>query len=246
MRRFYIAMVWLAVVVTVFTCLSWLYLYLNHVPLSKPASTMQTLNLPTTAPSIWNMTMPIVAGTWWLPVVVLIVQVFITGGFYGTLVRVNTGTAASAGSFLSDALRAFWRLLGWNLVWMLLSLFVIGLYRLSAPLSIALSILLIFGRYVFLFSDVALVCEMQAPMQQALKNAALALLNGIVPMLPYGVCTMIFTGFAMTLTDYLSMTDLLWVGILYGLVMTWIAHMITARYLALSDWQARAVGGERI
>lgn len=239
-RRFFIAIAWLAVVVTAFTCLSWLYLYLNHVPLSKPASTMQTINLPTTIPSVWNMTLPIVAATWWLPIVVLIVQVFLTGGFYGTLVRVNTGSRATRGSFISDSLHAFWRLLGWNLLWALLSLFVIGLYKMSAPVAIGVSILLVCCRYVFLFAEVALVCEMQAPMQQALKTSALALLNGIVPMLPYGVCTVLLTGIGMTLVAYTSIDMTLVIGVVYGLAMTWLSHMITARYLMLSDWSARS------
>lgn len=239
-RRFWIAIFWLAVGVTLFTCLSWLYLYLNHVPLSKPSSTMQTINLPTTLPSLWNMTLPIVAGTWWLPIAVLLLQVLLTGGFYGTLVRVNTGANASGGSFVSDSLHAFWRLLGWNLLWALLTLFVIGLYKMSAPIAVGVSILLLFCRYVFLFADVALVCELQAPMQQALKTSALALLNGIVPMLPYGVSTILLTGIGMTVAAHASMGELLGAGIIYGVAMTWLSHMVTARYLALSDWTARS------
>lgn len=237
-RRFWVAISWVAVVVTAFTWLSWFYLYLNHVPLSKPASTLQLINLPTTAPSVWNTILPIVSKTWLLPIVVLLLQVFLTGGFYGTLVRVNTGRAASAGSFVSDSLHAYWRLLLWNIMWELLSLLVIGIYKMSSTAAIGLSILLVCLRYVFLFADVALVCELQSPMRTALANAGNVLLNQIVPMLPYGVSTVVFTGVAMTVTAYGGTFTLLWVGVAYGLVMTWLGHLVTARYLAYSAWSA--------
>lgn len=241
-RRFWTAITWLAIVVTVFTSLSWIYLYLNRVSLSKPSSTLQLINLPTTAPSLWNIIFPIVTGTWLVPVGILLLQVFLTGGFYGTLVRVNTDRRANAASFLSDSMHAYWRILLWNVMWELLSLLVIGLFKMSAPVSIGLSIVVVCLRYVFLFGDIALVCELQAPMGTALKHAGAALLNGIVPMLPYGVCTIIFTGGAMTLTAYAQAPVVLLVGVLYGLAMTWLAHLITARYLVFSNWSTADLG----
>ncbi|MCL6517509.1 hypothetical protein, partial [Alicyclobacillus sp.] len=112
-QRFWRAFGALAALAAAFSALSWLFLRWLDIGIAPPGGRLQLLTLPTDFPAIWNFIHPATGVHWSLPFLVLVIQVFLTGGFYGVLIRVNTGKAAGLSTFLADAGRSFWRLLTW-------------------------------------------------------------------------------------------------------------------------------------
>lgn len=235
-QRFWRAVTGLFILVTLYTSLSWYYLYTNHTLLFVPTNKAQFLSITTGIPSIWDFVRPNTVG-WTLPLLILIVQVFLTGGFYGTLVRANTGQDANPFSFLADALRSFWRLLLWNALWTAIAVLVSGITRVVPQLGLAVTLIVLLTRFLFLFGDIALVCEQD--IRFAFTSAVRSLINGLVPMIPFALVMMLCSGFAVSLTGVTVTGALLLTAIVYGIAMTWVLHMVVARYLFYSKWQSR-------
>ena len=236
-QNFWRILTGLALVVLGFTILSWAYLVAAGINVTTPASRAQLLTLPTSIPSIWNIVHPTTTITWLAPFVVLLVQVFLTGGFYGTLVRANTGQAAGPGSFLLDAGRSFIRLFLWNVLWAGVSLLLSGIVQVFPEVHVTLLLLLLVARFLFLFVDLALVCE--RTVDAALRTALATLFNHLLAMLPYTVLLSFLTGLLLSVSASLQPTLVLLAGLLYALATTWILHMVVARYLVFSDWRSR-------
>ncbi|MCL6517172.1 hypothetical protein, partial [Alicyclobacillus sp.] len=150
----------------------------------------------------------------------------------------NTGKAAGLSTFLADAGRSFWRLLTWNLLWTALGLTAVGIAQALPALSALLSVGILLARFVFLFGDAALVCE--PAMREALRSAALALMSGFVPMLPFAAAIALVTGACLAAAALVPGWALLVLGVAYSVAMCWILHMVTARYLFYSRWEERA------
>lgn len=229
----------LAVATAVFLILSLFALKTLHIPFAMPGRISMLTNFSTNFPTVWNIVRPGPKVGWWLSVIVFLVQIALTGGMFGTLVRINTGDDAAPGSFISDSIRPFGRLLLWNIFWSAVYLFVIWVGGYSIGLSLFVAVIVLLMRYLFIFVEIAFVCEGQDRLKDALTTAVNALFRGIVPMLPYGVAVLLFTGIA-TKVVYLSP---FWLGALvslaYCLVMLWLYHMIVARYLYYSNWRER-------
>jgi hypothetical protein len=237
-RQFWRTFFGLALISTLFTAVSWWYLVSSDVVLTEPVTKSQVLSLPTSIPSIWNVIRPSTNITWFAPFVVLVAQVFLTGGFYGSLVRANTGQPTNPATFLHDAIRSFWRLFLWYLLWTGLNILLAGVVRVFPQSNATATALVLLLRYLFLFSDVALVSERNVSF--ALRSAVGALLSGLVTMLPYGVLLVIVTSAAMSLSTSVSWLTLLGVAVLYGVVASWLLHMVVARYLFFTNWAVRS------
>ncbi|SFU97404.1 hypothetical protein [Alicyclobacillus macrosporangiidus] len=237
-QRFWRAFLSLAALAAAFSAVSWVCLRWAHVGLSAPGGRLQLLTLPTGFPSLWNFIHPATGVHWVFPLLVLLVQVFLTGGFYGVLVRVDTGQPAGLSTFLADAARSFWRLLTWNLLWTALGLTAVGIAQALPALATLLSVGVLLARFVFLFGDVALVCE--PAMREAIRSAAEALLHGFAPMLPFGAVMAASTGACLAISAQLPGWGLLALGVVYSVFMAWVLHMVAARYLYFSRWEERA------
>lgn len=193
--------------------------------------------MPTEAPSIWNLVQPGNTKQWLGPIIVLIVQVWLTGGFYGTLIRANTGEASNVPTFIVDSFRSFGKLLLWNLLWAAAAVVVIGLNRALPAFGPALNILIFLLRFVFLFGDIALVAEQNA--RYALTLAPKLVLSQWLVMLPFAIVMVIVTDAGRWLVGISPGVLGLIIAIIYAVVMTWVLHMIVARYLMFSNWTAR-------
>ena len=232
-RRFWQSMAGLALVVLVFTLLSYLYLVLNLVPLFGKTTGLASLNLPTVFPSLWDILRPKTTSVVLAPFIVLLSQVFLTGGLYGSLLRLNAKQPLPAASFLADGLRSFFRLLLWNLLWTFaIPLFVVGIDGLASPIGEALTVVLVIARFLFLFADVALVSEHHRTMRESLRGAFAILVNHWLTMLPFGVVMIILSSLCTALLVHvgLSITGFL-IGIVYSVAMLWLLHLVVARYL---------------
>ncbi|WP_067930084.1 hypothetical protein [Alicyclobacillus kakegawensis] len=242
LQRFWRTMVGLFLVIAVFTLLSWLLLDTLGFPLNRPNQAMAIAHLPTDFPSLWDLVSPSPqAASWAAPVAVLLVQVLLSGGLYGSLVRANLASPVGPGSFLSDALRSFWRLLWWNLLWAALYLVLGTLSSLGrglprADIIFGLPVLIL--RFLFLFADAALVAERHVGALAAITQAARALLAGFVPMLPYAVSLALLADAGTAVAPRLSHAGLLAAGLVYSLMVAWLLHMVTARYLYFSAWRS--------
>jgi hypothetical protein len=235
-NRFWSIFSSLTAITVIFTLVSWIYIT-TQTHLTGPKSSSDLLTLPTRIPSIWNIVRPNATGWWLAPLIVLIIQIILTGGLYGTLVRVNTRQVPSISSFISDAVRNFGRLLLWNLLWTALSIALIGTGRGYPSLSSTLAGIVVALRFVFLFADVALVSERSIP--YAIKSAVATLFNRVISMIPYAVVIAVLSGAAFSASTVLSSPLLLVVSAIYCAIMTFILHMITARYLVFSGWFER-------
>ncbi|MCL6592651.1 MAG: hypothetical protein K6T31_01625 [Alicyclobacillus sp.] len=236
-RRFWRAFAALAALACAFSGLSWLFLTGAHVPLLAPAHRWLLFNLPTLMPSLWNIVLPGQTLGGWAPLAVLLVQVFFTGGFYGVLVRVNTGQPVSLRSYTADAVHSFGRLLLWNMLWTAMTLALAGMGTAWPATATLLAVLLWLARFVFLFADAALVCE--PDFRTALRNAAAALFAGFLPMLPLAVVLTVLTGAGLALTASAPPLAFAALTLLYVVACVWLLHMVTARYLYFSAWQER-------
>lgn len=238
-QRFWRGMAALAVLAAVFSSASWAFLRLLGLRLTQPAGTEQLLKLPTDFPSVWSVAVPSDTAGWWPPLLVLLVQLWLTGGMYGTLVRLNTGRPAGAPSFASDAFRSFARLLLWYIVWFLVTALAIGAEHALGAARMGVAVAVWVLRWVFLFSDVALVCEQQAGIREAVRRSVRAWLAGAVPSLPIAVGITLLTGVTAWLSTLLPATALWPLSVLYSWAALWLNHMLTARYLYHSHWLER-------
>jgi hypothetical protein len=237
-HQFWRSILGLMLVCTVFTAVSWWYLVSTDIVLTAPAIREQLLSLPTSIPSIWNIIRPSTNISWLSPFVVLLVQVFLTGGFYGSLVRINTRQAVSLTTFLHDAARSFWRLFLWYLLWTGINILLAGVVRVFPQMNVTLTVLVLLLRYLFLFADVALVSERNIPL--AFQSAVGTLLSSVMAMLPYGVLLVFLTGFSLSLSIHVSWFGLAGLAVAYGIAVTWLLHMVVARYVYFSNWADRA------
>ncbi|GMA51138.1 hypothetical protein GCM10025857_24950 [Alicyclobacillus contaminans] len=233
-RRFWRTMFALTVLSIAFTTASWAYLFASGVAIHPPALRSQLLSLPTGIPSLWSVVQPDTDTVWWAPIIVLLVQSFLTGGFYGSLVRANTGRPGSPAAFVMDGMRSFWRLLLWNLLWVGMNLLLAGVVQVFPQANAPLAAIVLAARYLCLFVDVALVAERHV--HAAFKSAFVSLLRGLVSLIPLSVTIVFLTGLALSLAAEVSWIDLLAIGWLYSAAMTWLLHMVTARYLWLANW----------
>ncbi|MCL6548313.1 MAG: hypothetical protein K6T30_05330 [Alicyclobacillus sp.] len=237
-HRFWRGMAALAALGVVFTSLSWFYLQATHWPLMTPGNVGTLLKLPTDFPSLWSFALPAADQTrgaaWFAPVMVLLIQTLLTGGMYGTLIRLNTGQPASVRSFAADGVRSFGRLLLWSLAWTAATSLALGLGRLLGQGTLVPAWLLLAARYLFLFADVALVSEQHTGMANALRIAARSLLTGALPMLPLAVLLTLITGGALYASSLFPPAGVWALAVVYVLVSLWLLHMVTARYLYFS------------
>ncbi|QQE78621.1 hypothetical protein [Alicyclobacillus sp. SO9] len=239
-KQFWQTMTALAVLVTAVSGLSLMYLGLSNMSLTPATSYSEWTNLPVTFPSIWNILRPAASAGWLVTIVVLVLQILLTGGFYGTLIRTNTGQAASVNTFMSDALRSFGRLLTWNILWAAIFLLIAAVARSLPQAALLLTILAIIVRFVFLFAETALVGEGRVPMANALRTAAVTLLGRMMQMIPFGVIVIVLSGLAEKLFASFPLLRIPTV-LAYALAMTWILHMIVARYIYYSNYQSSPI-----
>lgn len=176
--------------------------------------------------------------SWIAPLVVLIVQVFLTGGFYGWLIRANTRRAVTPGTFVVDAARSFWRLFLWYMLWTGIGILVAGIDRVFPQMNFTLAAVLLLLRYMFLFVDMALVSERN--IREAFQSAVSAMFSNFVGMLPFGILLILVTSVALSVSTMMNWLALLGLSVVYGAVMAWLLHMVVARYLYFSDWEARS------
>jgi hypothetical protein len=223
--------------VLLYTCLSWWYLWSNHMMFLQSHSLFPALTMQ--IPSIWSFIQPSNVSSWIAPITVFVLQVWLTGGFYGTLARINMGQSASVGTFVVDSMRSFMRLLLWYFFWDACYVFVAEISRVSRSYGLFAAAVALIARYIFLFGDIALVCEGQATIRQAIRTALRSLTGGLVPMLPFGIAVAFVTDAAMTSAGRLSAPGVLFIAVIYAVVMTWLYHMVVARYLYLSNWITR-------
>jgi len=238
-QTFWRTMAGLFATAVVFSTLSWLYIWRSHIPFTPPTGVFQLFNLPTDFPSIWNVVRPAQTNSALAPFLVLFLQVFLTGGLLGTLLRLNTRQSLGTSSFVADGLRAFGRLLAWNLIWtLLLSFFLIGVLKVFLPLGEVLAFLLLIVRYLFLFAEIALVSETSLRFGQAIRAALSAMKNGLVPMIPFAIVIMVLTGLVLYASTTLPVLWFLFVTLVYVCALTWLSHVVVARYLYYSDLHA--------
>ena len=230
-----------------------LWLIMSPMSLLRPTNTFQVLNLPTGFPSLWSIIRPAHFSGWIIPLLSLFLQTWLTGGYLGSLVRINTGQVVSVASFIADALRTFSRLLLWNLLWDAAALAVAvvsaparGFGVTNGPLpgnlpgvTVTVAWLFLAARYALFFAPIALVAEQGATMRQALATSIRALLNGFLPMLPYAGLMLIATASALSVSALLPHWGLFLVSLVYLAIMTWLWHMVVARYLWFSNWVAK-------
>lgn len=234
------------------------WLIMSPISLIRPANTFQLLNLPTGFPSLWSIIRPAQLTGWVAPILALFLQTWLTGGYLGSLVRINTRQMVSPASFVADALRTFWRLLLWNLLWDALALAVAlistpasafgsatgstfgstaGSFSGNLPgIGVTAALLFLVARYVLFFAPIALVAEQGTTMREALAASVRALLNGFLPMLPYAGLMILATGAALSASAILPRFGLFLVIVVYLAIMTWLWHMVVARYLWFSNW----------
>lgn len=226
----------LVIVVMVFSGFSWIYIILHHIALSRVSGVLPLLNLPTGFPSIWNVVHPADTQSSFAPFVVLFLQVYLTGGLLGTLLRVNSYQTPTSSSFVADGLRAFGRLLVWNILWTgIVSFFLVGILKAYAPLGLVLAFVFLIVRYLFLFAEIALVSETSMRFNQALRASLRAMKNGLVPMIPFATAIVLLTGAMLYASTTVSLLVFLPLVFIYVALLTWILHTIVARYLYYSD-----------
>jgi hypothetical protein len=222
----------LALVVVIVNTLLFSYVLFHHVTLGKPAGIFSLLSIPIEFPSLWNILQPLHSLGTVVPSIVFILQIFLTGGLFGSLIRSNRSQTTSAASFASDGIQSFGRLFIWNLLWtIVIPFFLFDIGRAFLPLAQLLAVLMLILRFMFLFVDISLVSEQQLSMGQAIQNGVQALFNGFLAMIPFGLGIAIVTGLGLTYSARLSIGMLWFVGIVYCLLMLWLMHMVVARYL---------------
>lgn len=244
-KRFWNTMWALWGVAFLFSLLSWLCIVATHVPVSRAATPWAILTLPTGFPSIWDLFTPAHAVTHSAVIVILVfqlIQVWLTGGVYASLARVNTGQSASAASFMVDSWRSFPKLLVWTLLWFVLQSIVAmqgGASTPSASWSIAVVMLAL--RFLFLYAEIAFVAESKATFYLALGRSLNTLMQNAWRSVPVAASLAILTGICMVIVEHSpSRSVLLIVSILFSIAGTWLMHMIASRYLVFSNFSRLA------
>jgi hypothetical protein len=236
-RRFWRSFISLVLFLIVVDVISWFYI-VTHLTLQVASGgLLGSFVLPVDAPSVWSFIQPGITKNWLAPLIVLVAQVWLTGGFYGTLVRMNTSEAVSPTNFVFDGFRSFGKLLLWNLLWAAAAVAVVGLNRALPAFGPALFVLLLVLRFVFLFGNIGLVAERDA--RYALRLAASLLLSRWLTMLPYAIVLVFLADVARRLSGIVSGVGILVIAALYTVMAAWVLHMVTARYLAFSGWSER-------
>lgn len=207
-------------------------MYVNHLTVSAHSTSFVTL--PTEYPSIWDFSTPGKASSWVAPAFVFVLQAWLTAGFYGTLIRLNTRNDVSLATFIVDASRAFWRLFLWTFLWNGFYMFVLSLSGVAPRLAVPLAAFTFMLRFIFLFSNAALVYDRQTSIRSALQTSIRALVTGLLPMLPYAVVIALMSNLAFYAAAHSSFYMTLIISIVYGIAMTWVLHLIVARYLYFS------------
>lgn len=239
LRQFWRTLIALAATAALYSTVSWVYLQRSHVAAQGPVTGLQLVSFPSGFPSIWDIVRSNAAVSGWILLAVFLVHVLLTGGFLGTLVRVNSLQATAVSTFLADAARSFWRLLFWNLLWVALSFLAVGLTGVMRPLGVIFAILLLLVRFLFLFAEVALVCEQQARLGAVLRMAIQTMVEELVRMVPVAVAIVLLTGLGLSLAATGSPIRLLLTALAYTSAMTWLSHLVVARYVVFSAWKAR-------
>lgn len=241
LKRFWRSFIGLVLFLLVIDVLSWIYI-VTHLTLQVAQSgILGRLVLPTEAPSIWNLIQPGNTKDWLAPFLVLVVQVWLTGGFYGTLVRANTNEQVNTATFAVDGFRSFGKLLLWNLLWAAVSIVVLGVGRGLPAFGPGLGILVLLLRFVFMFGDIALVAEKDP--RYALKLAPNLLLQQWLVMLPFAIVIIVLTDLARWLSGVIGSGLLIVVAGVYTIAIAWTLHMVVARYLYFSKWMERSARG---
>lgn len=233
-------MFWLYITTLIVSGLSIVGIRLNHLGLVKPGNPLQVLILPGSFPSIWNIIQPTHLSNWFVPVVLLLLQAWLSGGFFGSLVRLNTWQTVTGASFVMDATRSFLRLLLWSLLWDSIALALAGFTHALPMFGTTAAFVLLAVHYVFFFVPIGLVAEQASSMREAVGTSVRALLDGFLPMLPYAGLMMLLTAIGLTLSAAVPWSEFIFLSILYLGLMTWLWHMVMARYLVFSDWVAPA------
>lgn len=238
LKRFWRSFIGLVLFLLVVDVLSWIYI-VTHLTLQvAPTGILGRLVLPTEAPSIWNLIQPGNTKDWLPPFVVLIVQVWLTGGFYGTLIRANTNEQVNTATFIVDGSRTFVKLLLWNLLWAAVSMVVLGVSRGLPAFAPGLGILVLLLRFAFMFGDIALVAEKDP--RYALKLAPSLLIQQWLVMLPLAIVIIVLTDLGRWLSGSTSSGLLVVVAGVYSIAVAWTLHMVVARYLYFSKWMERS------
>lgn len=236
-RKFWRSFALLALILCLFSLFSWLYIVSYLQADASSHAVLRGLVLSPEAPSIWNLVSPPRKGSFVGPVLVLLLQVWLTGGFYGSLIRANAGDDVNVTTWTSDGFRSFWRLLLWNLLWAAVSLVVLGISQALPAFGPAFLILVLVLRFLFLFGDVSLVAERDV--RFALQTALRSLMRGFLAMIPFAVVLIILTDAGRMLLSQGGALYPLVVSLAYTVLTAWVLHMVTARYLFLSNWHER-------
>jgi hypothetical protein len=223
----------LSIIVSVTACA---ILRLAGVPLAVARPVPAALAFTTGFPSLWDFTVPAGGGPWLLWLIFLVIRTWLTGGMYGALARVYAGLEGGLVPFTHDALRAFGRLLLWQVLWdavWLGSALWIGDARIAGLVWCV--------RWMFLYANPALVCELQDSARQALGRAwrawlqdwpaAMLLAAGLSASAAFGAWLAgARTGHAGPALWMLAAT------LFYAPLNIWILHMAAARYVHVSGW----------
>lgn len=235
--RFWRTMAALTATACAWSGLSWLYLYLNHTELARPGTLLATLDLPVGMPSLWSVVRPDAAQTpWFVPFLVLILQAVLSAGYLGAMVRANLCWPVNPRTFLADGLRGFVRLLVWMVLWDLAALFTANTTVLWAAAGRVFTVLYLVAKFALLFGDVALVAEGHLSFGGALRKALAAWAVALPGLWPYGLAILLVTSAATTAAGMLHPLAVLGVSLLYCAAMTWLRHLVIARYLYAARW----------
>lgn len=215
---------------------------MHHVQLGKPTEIFSLLSIPIEFPSIWNLLQPLKSIGTVVPSIVFILQIFLTGGLFGSLIRLNRSQNPGVASFIADGTQSFARLFVWNLLWTIVIPFLLfDIGRAVLPFAQMLAVLMLILRFVFLFVDISLVSEQKMSMGQAIRSGVQTLLGSFLAMVPYGLGIAILTGIGLTYSSRMSGIELWLSGMVYAVVMLWLMHMIVARYLFYGSRQPTGV-----
>lgn len=185
---------------------------------------------------MWNIVQPVHLMNWFFPLLLLVLQAFLSGGFFGSLLRLNTLQTVSVASFFADAMRSFLRLLLWSILWDSIALAIAGMTHALPMLGVTAALVFLAVHYVFFFAPIGLVAEQTSSIRNALKTSVQALLDGFLPLLPYAGLMVLLGAAALALSATISRGWFLVLTVVYLALMTWLWHMVIARYLVFSNW----------
>ncbi|MBX6352608.1 MAG: hypothetical protein IRZ10_04670 [Thermoflavifilum sp.] len=234
-RRFWQTYAAIASASVAVSLLSWLAVWLCGLSIRTLPPLTAALTLPMGFPSLSDFAVPATAGPWLLWVVLFLVKVWLTGGTYGAFARVYADLPGGPAAFIRDGGRAFWRLLGWYVLWDSVGLagaLWLGDIRVTIPLWCV--------RWVFLYAGPALVCETQDSARRALGRAGRVWLRDWAASLGLAIAVAVTAAVCAGIGKPVAPGPLgLWLTlaiIIDGLAGAWWMHMTCARYAHLSGW----------